>query len=83
LDGETMTTDKALGKKPPKCYCLCCVGSKGDGSIDCNKLIASRQALIEAADELEEYCGWATTCDCGPVKIAKKLRISAGEKGDF
>ena len=76
-------TTKALGKKPPKCYCLCCAGSvKGDGSIECNKLLAAYKVLLEAAEELEGMCSCYDThhktCICGSERLAKKLRISAG-----
>jgi hypothetical protein len=67
---------KALGKKPPF-YCACVCGQPNcAGDIEQNA-DHYRQALIEAADELDKAFDW----DIADLrKMSKKLRISAGVK---
>jgi len=74
-------TTKALGKKPPSDVC------NGDGDSCTPNCVCGRewhyhQALIEAADELDNCgcceCSSGRKNSCWSGKLAKKLRISAG-----
>lgn len=86
-----MTELKSLGKKLPEEVICGCEEYKEIGcDCDCNCLITEqaehyRQALIEAAEELEsyhnnedQYCGCDIGVGCASINLAKKLRISAG-----
>ena len=80
-----MKPSKHLGRKPPE-FCSCCADPIEDGNITINHY---RQALIEAAEELEKWNATGKNIigsDCRykeVTKIIKSIRISAGqEKGD-
>ena len=74
---------KALGKKPPTMEEL----EERHGASNCGDAAGEeadhyRQALLEAAEELENYKFLDDELDEATLKIiAKYLRISAGEEG--
>lgn len=69
---------KTLGRKPPKKEKEHVHNEEDDDMIGCEPCVSCkakhyRQSLIEVAEELEK-------CDIAMHGLAKKCRISAGEK---
>ena len=87
---------KALGKKPPEHECSAYCDKDDDGICyvkrdeDCAKAYHYRQALIEAADELETRlgndgkCSWCDDMDrkqlCFYHNLIQEMKKSAGVK---